>query len=252
MLDAIEPLLAKRGLGFARLDGKVPQKKRQSLVKTFHADPCCRLFLTTNAGATGLNLQCADTVLNVDLPWNPAVLEQRIARAHRMGQKRKVQVYLLVTEGTIEESLLSTLSAKHDLFLAALDPDSEVDAVDLVSGAEELKRRLEVLLGRRPDAPLDESLAREGEREGAALAQRRRLAAAGGELVTSAFRFLGEILPAAPQSSATRAAEERLRERLRACTEQGSNGEVELHVTLPPEALDGLCATLARILEQGR
>jgi SNF2 family DNA or RNA helicase len=252
MLDAIEPLLAKRGLGFARLDGKVPQKRRQSLVESFHADPRCRLLLTTNAGATGLNLQCADTVLNVDLPWNPAVLEQRIGRAHRMGQKSKVQVYLLVTEGTIEESLLSTLSAKHDLFLAALDPDSEVEAVDLVSGAEELKRRLEVLLGRRPDAPVDESLARDGEREGAVLAERRRLAIAGGELLTSAFRFLGEVLPTAPQSPATRTAEERLRERLRACAEQGSNGDLDLHVTLPPQALDALAATLVRILEQGR
>ncbi len=252
MLDAIEPLLAKRGLGFVRLDGKVPQKKRQSLVKRFHTDPRCRLFLATNAGSVGLNLQCADTVLNVDLPWNPAVLEQRIARAHRMGQKRKVQVYLLVTEGTIEESLLSTLSAKHDLFLAALDSDSDVDAVDLVSGAEELKRRLEVLLGRRPDAPVDESLAREEERESAGLAERRRLAAAGGELLTSAFRFLGEILPATSESAAKRVAQERLRERLRACTEQGSNGEVDLRVTLPPGALDGLAATLARILEAGR
>lgn len=248
MLDAIEPVLAKRGLGFARLDGKVPQKKRQSLVKAFHADPRCRVFLTSNAGATGLNLQCANTVLNVDLPWNPAVLEQRIARAHRMGQKRKVQVYLLVTEGTIEESLLATLSAKHDLFLAALDVDSEVDAVDLVSGAEELKRRLEVLLGRRPDAPVDQSLARESDVQTTDLAERRRLAAAGGELLTSAFRFLGEILPAAPDSATQRVAEQRLRERLRACTEQGSNGDVDLRVSLPPGALDELAASLARIL----
>jgi superfamily II DNA or RNA helicase len=252
MLDAVEPLLESRGLEFVRLDGKVPQKKRQSLVEAFHSDPRCRLFLTTNAGSTGLNLQAADTVLNVDLPWNPAVLEQRIARAHRMGQKRKVQVYLLVTEGTIEESLLSTLSAKHDLFLAALDPDSEVDALDLVSGAEELKRRLEVLLGRRPDAPVDESLARVSELRATDLAERRRLAAAGGELLSSAFRFLGEILPAAPDSDTQRAAEERLRERLRACTEPGPNGKVELRVALPPEALDGLAATLARLLERGR
>jgi len=250
MLDAIEPVLARRGLGFARLDGKVPQRKRQSLVRSFHDDASCRLFLTTNAGATGLNLQCADTVLNVDLPWNPAVLEQRIARAHRMGQKRKVQVYLLVTEGTIEEGLLSTLSAKHDLFMAALDPDSDVDAVDLVSGAEELKRRLEVLLGRSPDAAVDESMSRKGVREGTRIAEQRRLAAAGGELLSSAFRFLGEILPPAPASTATRVTEERLRERLRACAEQGSNGEVELRVSLPAEALDGLAATLARILER--
>ena len=104
----------------------------------------------SNAGSTGLNLQAANTVINVDLPWNPAVLEQRIARAHRMGQKRQVQVYLLVTEDTIEERLLGTLSAKHDLALAALDVESDVSEVELHSGMEELKRRLERLLGEKP------------------------------------------------------------------------------------------------------
>src|SRR5207249_1672581 len=86
MLDLIEPFLKDRGLEFARLDGSVPQKRRQELVDQFQNDPGCRLFLTTNAGSTGLNLQAANTVINVDLPWNPAVLEQRIGRAHRMGQ----------------------------------------------------------------------------------------------------------------------------------------------------------------------
>ena len=109
MLDLIEPLLKKHGLPFVRLDGQVPQKKRQQLVHEFQNDPDCRAFLTTQRGSTGLNLQAANTVINVDLPWNPAVLEQRIARAHRMGQKQPVQVYILVTEGTIEENLLATL-----------------------------------------------------------------------------------------------------------------------------------------------
>jgi len=63
-----------------------------------------RVLLTTNAGSSGLNLQAANTVINVDLPWNPAVLEQRIARAHRMGQARPVCVFVLVTEQTLEES----------------------------------------------------------------------------------------------------------------------------------------------------
>jgi hypothetical protein len=252
MLDAVEPLLERRGLRFVRLDGQVPQRKRQPLVKAFQDDPACRLFLATNAGSTGLNLQAADTVLNVDLPWNPAVLEQRIGRAHRMGQTRPVQVYLLVTENTIEEGLLGTLSAKLDLFLAALDPDSDVDAVDLVSGAEELRRRLEVLLGRAPDAPVDESMARRGDREGAALADRRRLAAAGGELLSAAFRFLGELVPAAPPTPATRVAEDRLRERLAACIEPGADGRPELRVSLTgPEAVDALAATLARLLAGG-
>ena len=61
----------------------------------------CRVICMTNAGSTGLNLQSANTVINVDLPWNPAVLEQRIARAYRMGQKNPVHVYKLVTDRTI-------------------------------------------------------------------------------------------------------------------------------------------------------
>jgi SNF2 family DNA or RNA helicase len=86
-----------------RLDGSVPQKKAAAIGQPLPANPRCQLFLTTNAGSTGLNLQAANTVINVDLPWNPAVLEQRIARAHRMGQKRPVQVFVLITEDTIED-----------------------------------------------------------------------------------------------------------------------------------------------------
>src|SRR5262245_15341849 len=116
MLDEIETVLAPKlrmvRATSVRLEGKVPQQKRHELVRRFREDPACRVFLTTNAGATGLNLQAANTVVNVDLPWNPALLEQRIGRAHRMGQKRPVQVFVMVTESTIEENMLGTLSAK--------------------------------------------------------------------------------------------------------------------------------------------
>jgi SNF2 family DNA or RNA helicase len=95
---------------YVRLDGSVPQKKRQELVHEFQTDPDCKLFITTNAGSTGLNLQAANTVINVDLPWNPAVLEQRIGRAHRMGQKQPVQVLRAGDRNTLEENLLATLS----------------------------------------------------------------------------------------------------------------------------------------------
>src|SRR5207302_8770256 len=146
-------------------------------------DPGCHLFITTNAGSTGLNLQAANTVINVDLPWNPAVLEQRIARAHRMGQTQPVQVFVLVTEETIEENLLATIAAKRDLALAALDAESEVDTVDLASGMDELKGRLEVLLGAKPEAPVDESQKRDSEEATKKLSeeQRQRVSAAGGE-----------------------------------------------------------------------
>src|SRR5205814_8861671 len=105
---------------FVRLDVPRPQRNRHQLVHGLHQDPRCQAFMTTNAGSTGLNLQAANTVISVDLPWNPAVLDQRIARVRRMGQKQPVQVFVLITEQTIEENLLATLSAKHELALAAL------------------------------------------------------------------------------------------------------------------------------------
>ena len=128
MLDLIEPLLEVAQARLRAPRRQVPQKDARPWWTASAKTRTAGCFITTNAGSTGLNLQAANTVINVDLPWNPAVLEQRIARAHRMGQQQPVQVYVLVTEGTIEEGLLNTLSAKHDLALAALDLDSDVDA----------------------------------------------------------------------------------------------------------------------------
>jgi len=251
MLNLIEALLNKRGAGYVRLDGSVPQGKRQQLVHTFRHDPVCKLFITTNAGSTGLNLQAANTVVNVDLPWNPAVLEQRISRAHRMGQKRPVQVFILITEETIEESLLQTLSAKHQLALAALDTDSDVDAVDMVSGMEELKRRLEVLLGAKPSAPVDESERIRQEQEAEGLAHREKVAAAGGQLLTAAFAFLGEMLPQQEQTAASAQAAELIKQRLAGCMEQDEKGRMKLSVTLPDaSALNNLADSLSRFLSQ--
>src|SRR5262249_52743842 len=82
----------------------------------FRDDPDCRVFLSTDAGGTGLNLQAADTVVNLEVPWNPAVLDQRIARVHRMGQHRPVQGIPLVTRGSLEKRVLKTLEAKRSLF----------------------------------------------------------------------------------------------------------------------------------------
>jgi superfamily II DNA/RNA helicase len=272
MLGLIEPLLKRRKLEYVRLDGQVPQKDRQALVNRFCEDPNCRLFITTNAGSTGLNLQAANTVINVDLPWNPAVLEQRIARAHRMGQKQPVQVYVLVTEGTIEEGLLNTLSAKHDLALAALDPESDVTQVDLVTGIDELRGRLEVLLGAHPEAPVDVS---QKEEVAASVAEtnpeanpeanasgspatppsperRERVAAAGGELLGAVFNFLGELVAKETVPPPAEGLVSQVRTRLDECVEQDDAGRPRLTVTLPDRsALDSLAQTLARLMLAG-
>lgn len=253
MLDLIQPILEAQTLRYVRLDGSIPQKKRQGLVREFQNNPDCRLFLTTNAGSTGLNLQAANTIINVDLPWNPAVLEQRISRAHRMGQKRPVQVYILITEETIEENLIKTLSAKHDLALAALDVDSSVDTVDMQSGMEELKRKLEVLLGARPEAEIDESGKAEEEARGVRAAQRERMAAAGGQLVGAAFAFLGEMIPERPATEESKQMADALRSRLQHCLAKDDQGRINLTVTLPDEsALDNLATALSGLLSETR
>ncbi|MEO7244152.1 MAG: DEAD/DEAH box helicase, partial [Rubrivivax sp.] len=140
--------LRERGWGHVLFHGGVPGDKRGALVDRFVQDADCRLFLSTDAGGVGLNLQhAAATVVNMDLPWNPAKLEQRIGRVHRMGQRRGVQVINFVAQGSIEEGMLGVLAFKKSLFAGVLDGgDSAVvmngtrlsrfmESVDEVTGA---------------------------------------------------------------------------------------------------------------------
>ena len=290
MLDLIEPLLKERKLRFVRLDGSVPQARREQLVHDFQNNADCRLFLATNAGSTGLNLQAANTIINVDLPWNPAVLDQRIARAHRMGQKRPVQVFVLVTERTLEETLLGTIMNKRDLALAALDAESDVDQIVMKSNGDDLKKRLEILLGAKSEGEFDESqradrtveVAESVERtsnpviaadspsqpsptpisdlnnnppydEQAQRERRERVAAAGGELLGAAFQFLGELV--AQQNPHREPPPElalNLRNRLSECLSPDDQGRQQLTVTLPNAAsLDSMANALARLLSVG-
>jgi superfamily II DNA or RNA helicase len=122
--DIVIRRLEARGLGYVSFHGGVPSDKRPALVERFRDDPACRVFLSTDAGSTGLNLQHASTLVNMDLPWNPAILEQRIARIHRLGQTRPVQVINFVSKGTIEEGMLSVLAFKRSLSAGILDGGS--------------------------------------------------------------------------------------------------------------------------------
>lgn len=113
--------LKARGIGYVSFHGGVPSDKRPALMERFCSNQDCRVFLSTDAGAAGLNLQHAATLVNMDLPWNPALLEQRIGRIHRMGQKRPVQIINFVAKGTIEEGMLSVLAFKRSLSAGILD-----------------------------------------------------------------------------------------------------------------------------------
>src|SRR6185312_15148219 len=106
MLAMVRELAGEMGIEAAWHTGSVPQQRRRAEINRFKNDPACRLFLSTDSGSVGLNLQAASAVVNVDLPWNPAKLEQRIARAWRKGQVHAVSVINLVCEHSIEHGIL--------------------------------------------------------------------------------------------------------------------------------------------------
>ncbi len=135
MIFEAAKVLDQLGVGYAVLHGGLTGQARKDALEQFKTDPNCRVFLSTDAGGTGLNLQIADTVINLELPWNPAVLEQRIARVHRMGQNRPVRVVNLLTRGTIEEKVLRTLESKRGLFAGVFEGDlDEIPFAALKSG----------------------------------------------------------------------------------------------------------------------
>ncbi|HEY6352348.1 MAG TPA: DEAD/DEAH box helicase [Candidatus Angelobacter sp.] len=124
--------LRKLGLDFVSLHGGVPARKRGALIEKFKNDPKCKVFLSTDAGGVGLNLQAASAVINFEPPWNPARLEQRIGRVHRLGQSRPVQVVHLLTTGSIEERIWEILRVKKALFAGVFDsPTNEVSFASL-------------------------------------------------------------------------------------------------------------------------
>jgi hypothetical protein len=147
MLFLVRELAEEMGLEFAWHTGSVPQERRRAEIARFKRDPGCRLFLSTDSGAVGLNLQAASAIINLDLPWNPARLEQRIARAWRKNQMRTVDVINLVTEDSIEHSMLHLLAQKQALADGVLDRDGDLSAVKMPSGRSAFVERMAMMLG---------------------------------------------------------------------------------------------------------
>jgi len=116
-LDVVEKLLLKRNMGsdvrYVRLDGRVPQEKRSNIVDQFNQEDGIRIMLlTTRIGGLGLNLTGADTVIFLEHDWNPHADLQAMDRAHRIGQKKHVNVYSLVTADSIEENIMKLHEVK--------------------------------------------------------------------------------------------------------------------------------------------
>jgi superfamily II DNA or RNA helicase len=131
MTQMVELRLRRIGLGCVRLHGGVPSAHRGDLIDRFRNDDAIQVFISTDAGGVGLNLQCASVLVNLDIPWNPAVLDQRIARVHRLGQTEKVQILLLVAADSYEERVLALVQGKRELFDNVVDPEAAEDVVGI-------------------------------------------------------------------------------------------------------------------------
>lgn len=160
MLDILEAFVRRQAdIGFLRMDGTTPIKERQKLVDRFNSDPDIHLFLlTTRVGGLGVNLTGANRVIIYDPDWNPSVDVQARERAWRLGQKKEVTIYRLMTAGTIEEKIYQrqifkqflankvlndpkqrttlNLSDMHDLFTLGTDEDGGTETGQLFKGTE--------------------------------------------------------------------------------------------------------------------
>jgi superfamily II DNA or RNA helicase len=152
MTDRVEDVCKRLRLACFHLKGDLPVRRRPALIRAFseHAGPAA--FISTDAGGVGLNLQAADVVVNLDLPWNPAKLEQRIARVHRIGSKSAVQVILLVTKECVEERILALHETKRNVLENIWAAKGE-DVIAAPGGSGAFREMVRALIGARPPAP---------------------------------------------------------------------------------------------------
>ena len=128
---ATRDVLARDNVRAAFFTGEEGQKRRTQNIVEFHDDPACRILFATDAGGVGLNLQrAASACINIELPWNPAVLEQRIGRIYRLGQHRPIDVYNLVSEPGIESRIAELVGSKQAFFAGLFDGTTDEVAFD--------------------------------------------------------------------------------------------------------------------------
>jgi superfamily II DNA or RNA helicase len=236
-------------LGHVLFHGGVDSKERRDLIAQFKQDPKCRIFLSTDAGGVGLNLQNASTVVNMDLPWNPAVLDQRVGRVHRLGQHRPVRVVNFVAQGTIEHGMLSVLSFKQSMFAGVLDGGTS----EVFLGGSRLKRFMDSVnqVTQAIPTPMPEEEKAESEREPAREEETRPAPVAAQpewENLLAAGLTLLNRLTGAPAGATTGPAE--IGSKLRIETD-AATGERHLKLPVPSkEVLRGLAGFLSQLAEK--
>ncbi|MBI3183744.1 MAG: DEAD/DEAH box helicase [Myxococcales bacterium] len=154
---AARPVMEAKKVRPLFFHGGLSSRERAEAIADFHDDPLARVFFSTDAGGVGLNLQeAASVVFHLEVPWNPAVLEQRVGRVHRMGQRRPVRVVNFVSAESIEERISLTVQHKRELFDGLFRGTSDEIAFGDGTGASGLRERLKALMGKGASASLGE------------------------------------------------------------------------------------------------
>ncbi|CAM6084117.1 unnamed protein product [Calypogeia fissa] len=150
LMDVLEDYLELQGYKYLRLDGTTKTEERGTLLKKFNApdSPYFMFLLSTRAGGLGLNLQTADTVIIFDSDWNPQMDQQAEDRAHRIGQKKEVRVFVLVSVGSIEEEILERAKSKMGIDAKVI----QAGLFNTTSTAQERREMLEQIMRRGADA----------------------------------------------------------------------------------------------------
>lgn len=255
MLELLAKRLNKKRIEHVLFHGGVDGTQRRGLIDRFREDDRCRAFLSTDAGGVGLNLQHASIVVNMDLPWNPAVLEQRIGRVHRLGQRNPVQVINFIAQGTIEEGMLSVLTFKKALFAGVLDGGER----EVFLGGSRLSRFMEAV--EKTTTAIGESadIRRDAVREAkphpkteprivvAATPRGAGTASAWGGVVQAGMALLEQL------AAASHAARDGGPEGLRVVHRDPQTGEDYLRIPVPsPEVLDQALQTIGALLDRFR
>jgi superfamily II DNA/RNA helicase len=192
---ATREVLARGNVRAAFFTGDEGQKRRTQNIVEFHDDPACRVLFATDAGGVGLNLQrAASACINIELPWNPAVLEQRIGRIYRLGQNRPIDVYNLVSEPGIESRISDLVGTKQAFFKGLFD--GTADEVAFERSGSFLSRIEQVVAVALPSAPERGAEAAEPE-DGPAEREIDAVMAAGDEARDSRVPTAPELAPSA-------------------------------------------------------
>jgi SNF2 family DNA or RNA helicase len=123
-LEHLAEICEQHSLSYVLFSGEMSKAEKDAAIARFRDE--AKVLLSTGSGGEGRNLQCANTVINFDLPWNPMRLEQRVGRVHRIGQTEEVYVFNFCQAGTVEEQLLRVLHDKINMFELVV---GEVDAI---------------------------------------------------------------------------------------------------------------------------